>query len=66
MTRYYSKRSFVDRRCGEDKRESHNLDYFENNGIEKRKYQERRTPGERRQSDWVRVGKWYSVYVTEE
>jgi len=46
-------------------RESHNLDYFENNGIENRKFIERRKPEERRRSDWIRVGKWCSVYVSK-
>ena len=62
MTIFYIKRSLIDRRSGEDKREVHDLDYFENYGAENRKYSERRTPGERR-SDWVRVNKWSSVYV---
>lgn len=66
MTIFISKRSFIDRRCGDDMRESHSLDYFENNGTEQRKYKERRKAGERRRSDWVRVGKWCSVYVTKQ
>ena len=65
MTISLLKRSFIDRRSCEDMRESHSLDYFENNGIEKLKYMERRKPVERRRSDWVRVSKWCSVYVSK-
>jgi hypothetical protein len=42
------KRSFVDRRSGEDRRKTYSLDYFENDGKEKRVKEERRKQGERR------------------
>ncbi len=41
-------RSFVDRRSGEDRRKTYSLDYFENDGKEKRVKEERRKQGERR------------------
>lgn len=42
------KRSFVDRRSGEDRRKTYSLDYFENDGKEKRVKEDRRKQGERR------------------
>ena len=42
------KRSFIDRRSGEDRRKTYSLDYFENDGKEKRVEEERRKQGERR------------------
>ncbi|MBW2608204.1 MAG: hypothetical protein JRD05_11280 [Deltaproteobacteria bacterium] len=42
------KRSFIDRRSGEDRRKTYSLDYFENDGKEKRVKEERRQQGERR------------------
>ncbi len=42
------KRSFVDRRSGEDRRKTYSLDYFENDGKEKRVKEEQRKQGERR------------------
>ncbi len=42
------KRSFVDRRSGEDRRKTYSLDYFENDGKEKRVKEEGRKQGERR------------------
>jgi hypothetical protein len=42
------KRSFIDRRSGEDRRKTYSLDYFENDGKEKRVKEERRKQGERR------------------
>ena len=59
------KRSPIDRRGIEDKREAYSLDYFIDGGDERRKYTERRRSEERRM-DWVRVVKWCSVYVGKE
>ena len=42
------KRSFIDRRSGEDRRKTYSLDYFENDGKEKRVKEEGRKQGERR------------------
>ena len=42
------KRSFIDRRSGEDRRKTYSLDYFENDGKENRVKEERRKQGERR------------------
>ncbi|MCP4370354.1 MAG: hypothetical protein GY797_19900 [Deltaproteobacteria bacterium] len=42
------KRSFIDRRSGEDRRKTYSLDYFENDGKENRIKVERRKQGERR------------------
>jgi hypothetical protein len=56
------KRSTVDRRSGEDKRDRYNLDYFTDGGEERRKGKERRQAEERR-SGWARVYKWCSVFL---
>jgi len=55
---------FFDRRCGYDRREVYELDYFEQGGIERRKKRESRTKDERR---WVctRVSEWSSVCPPE-
>jgi len=42
------KRSFIDRRSGEDRRKTYSLDYFENDGKENRIKVDRRKQGERR------------------
>ncbi len=41
-------RSFIDRRCGDDRRNKYNLDYFIKGGKERRKEKERREQEERR------------------
>ena len=56
------RRSYLDRRSGEDRRKAYNLDYFISGGRERRKRRERRIHSERR-SDWKMVNKWYSVFV---
>ena len=43
-----AKRSFIDRRSGDDRRKTYSLDYFENDGKENRVKEERRKRGERR------------------
>jgi hypothetical protein len=65
MTTLFLKRSSIDRRGIEDKREVYSLDYFMDGGDERRKYTERRKSEERR-SDWYRVSKWCSVYIGNE
>ncbi len=57
----FMKRSRIDRRSGDDERQSYSLDYFTNGGQERRRQVERRRLGERR-GDWVRAGKWCSIY----
>ena len=51
---------YLDRRCGEDRRQAYDLDYFPGGGIERRSGRERRLNGERR-NGWVRVSPWSSV-----
>jgi len=52
---------YLDRRSGEDQRVGYDLDYFTDDGKERRKGKERRRKGERRDgyipvSDWSSVG----------
>ena len=61
-TKVTFKRSPLDRRSGEDKRDRYNLDYFMDGGQERRKGKERRQSEERR-SSWVRVYRWCSVFL---
>jgi len=56
------RRSGMDRRCGDDRRKAHDVDYFLNGGFERRNWKERRAQGERRQ-DWVRVSEWSSMFI---
>ena len=51
---------FMDRRSGEDRRESYNLDYFHDDGEERRAGADRRQDEERR-DNCIRVGKWTSI-----
>jgi hypothetical protein len=51
---------FLDRRCGDDRREAYDLGYFENGGIEKRGGVESRQKKERR-AQCVNVSQWSSV-----
>jgi hypothetical protein len=55
---------FLDRRSGEDRRQVHNLDYFLNGGIERRKDNERRAKDERRQG-CSRISQWSSICPDE-
>jgi hypothetical protein len=54
------KRSGVDRRSGEDRRQAYDLDYFLRGGTERRHWVERRWRKEMRRG-WIRVSKWSSV-----
>lgn len=45
-----------------DRRKTHCLEYFENGGVERRDYVERRKTGEMR-TDWARISEWSSMYV---
>ena len=56
------KRSGLDRRTLDERREVFSIDYFDAGGMERRKRIERRLSGEKR-AGWVRVTQWSSVYV---
>jgi hypothetical protein len=56
-------RSSFDRRSGVDRRNVHDLDYFQQGGVERRSWKERRSNEERRKN-WVRVAEWASVFVS--
>ena len=56
------RRSGIDRRCGNDRRKAHDVDYFLNGGVERRNWKDRRAQGERRQ-DWLRVSEWSSMFI---
>lgn len=57
-----TKRSaFIDRRSIHDRRQAHDLQYFEKDFIERREFKYRRWKTERR-IGWIRAGKWNSVY----
>jgi hypothetical protein len=51
---------FLDRRCGDDRREAYELGYFARGGIERRSGMERRQAGERR-AQYINVSQWSSV-----
>jgi len=51
---------FLDRRSGDDRREAHELGYFVQGGIERRKGLERRQRDERR-DQYVQISQWSSV-----
>ena len=51
---------FIDRRSGEDRRYTYDIDFFFKGGRERRSGKERRQQGERRKH-WARVSKWSSV-----
>ena len=58
-------RTDVDRRSGKDRRRRFKLSRLLPGGrrsLERRSVPERRTVGERRKN-WVRIGKWSSVYL---
>lgn len=57
--------SRFDRRSGEDRRKVYSLNYFMKGGKERRKSNERRSQGERR-SGWMRIDKWYSIFMGSE
>jgi hypothetical protein len=51
---------FLDRRCGDDRREAYELGYFSHGGVERRRGVESRTKDERRDKH-VRTSQWSSV-----
>ena len=54
-------RSVYDRRSGEDRRDTYNLDYFLKGGLERRKVAERRCRRRDRRKKWVMVDTSVSV-----
>ena len=55
---------YMDRRSGDDRRAVYSIDYFANDGSERRRRNDRRTHGERRE-DCINVSKWSSVCAEE-
>ena len=51
---------YMDRRSGEERRQAYDSDYFDNQGLERRKEKDRRLQAERRDR-CVRVSNWSSV-----
>ncbi len=51
------KRSFFDRRSGQDRRKAYNIDYFLEGGVERRNCSnyERRNKEEDRRKDWIKI-----------
>jgi len=54
-------RSVRDRRCGEDRRATYDLNYFFKGGVERRKMQKRRCQRRDRRKKWVMVDTYASV-----
>ncbi len=58
------KRSAIDRRTGDDRRQVYDLDHFQTIGIERRiNVEGRRILLEEKRQNWVRATRWSSVYV---
>ena len=58
------KRSSLDRRTDQDRRQAYHIKYFDADGTERRKYKsERRQIVEETRVDWARVCPWVSVCV---
>ena len=55
------KRSILDRRSENDRRQVYSLDYFLQGGAERRTSVERREQRQERRSGWVNVNGWSSV-----
>ncbi len=60
-----NRRSRVDRRSGEERRRTYDLNYFLNGGLERRDPDggDRRFRLDERRDGWVRISQWSSVYV---
>ena len=56
----FFKRTIYDRRGTFDRRQAHDILYFERGGGERRSGHEKRDPSEQR-SDWVRIAQWKSI-----
>ena len=59
------KRSFFDRRSGQDRRKAYNIDYFLEGGVERRTSPtgERRNGDNDRRRDWIKISQWSSLHV---
>lgn len=55
------KRSAIDRRSNNDRRQVYSLDYFLQGGEERRCGAERRRERAERRADWVKVNAWSSI-----
>ncbi len=62
-----NKRAFFDRRSGQDRRNSYNLDYFVDGGIERRHSFgiERRDENKDRRKEWIKISSWSSLHLEE-
>jgi hypothetical protein len=60
-----NKRSFFDRRSGQDRRKAYNIDYFLEGGRERRTSPtgERRNRDNDRRKDWIKISQWSSLHV---
>jgi hypothetical protein len=56
---------YLDRRSGEDRRKTYDLEHFTEGGLERRDEKERRDARERRK-DCIKVSKWSSVCPKDE
>ncbi|MGD9310244.1 MAG: hypothetical protein PVG51_13950 [Desulfosarcina sp.] len=56
---------YLDRRSGDDRRNTYDLEHFTEGGLERRNEKERRDKKERRK-DCVKVSKWSSVCPKDE
>ena len=59
-----TKRALLDRRSEFDRRNVYDLDYFQTDGKERRKLNNRRSTSERR-AGWLRINKWLSVNIQD-
>ncbi len=62
------KRSFFDRRSGQDRRLTYNMDYFLEGGAERRNSfeGERREESKDRRKDWIKISSWSSLNIEDE
>ena len=63
-----NKRAFFDRRSGQDRRNSYNLDYFVDGGAERRNNsgEERRADDKDRRKSWIKISPWSSLHLEGE
>ena len=62
------KRSYFDRRSGEDRRSTYNIDYFLEGGTERRNNptRGRRRKEKDRRKDWIKISQWSSLNIADE
>lgn len=62
------KRNFFDRRSGQDRRDSYNIDYFLEGGTERRNglADGRRAKKKDRRKDWIKISSWSSLHIDSE